>query len=319
MKLLRYGPPGQERPAVLVDGTTAVDVGDALAATFGRADAPFLAYDRSVRLDELADLVARRGPGTREVDLDGVRIGPPLARPGKIVCIGLNYADHARESGAQAPAEPIVFMKAPNAVVGPDDDILIPPGSTKTDWEVELGVVIGRTARYLPDERSAADVIAGYVLANDVSERHYQLERGGQWVKGKSCETFNPLGPWLVTADEVPDPQRLRLTLDLNGQSGAGRHDRRHDLRRPPPGALPEPVHGPRARGPHRHRDPGGGRDGTEAAALPGRRRRARARDRGTGAPAPDRSSGDHALSARGRRPDPRGDRAGARGGCSSR
>ncbi len=219
MKLLRYGPPGQERPAVLVDGTTAVDVGDALAATFGRADAPFLAYDRSVRLDELADLVARRGPGTREVDLDGVRIGPPLARPGKIVCIGLNYADHARESGAQAPAEPIVFMKAPNAVVGPDDDILIPPGSTKTDWEVELGVVIGRTARYLPDERSAADVIAGYVLANDVSERHYQLERGGQWVKGKSCETFNPLGPWLVTADEVPDPQRLRLTLDLNGQT----------------------------------------------------------------------------------------------------
>jgi 2-keto-4-pentenoate hydratase/2-oxohepta-3-ene-1,7-dioic acid hydratase in catechol pathway len=218
VKLLRYGPSGQERPAVLAGGTTAVDVGDALAATFGHADTPFLAHDRSVRLDELADLVARRGPGTREVDLDGVRIGPPLARPGKIVCIGLNYADHARESGATAPAEPIVFMKAPNTVVGPDDDVLVPPGSTKTDWEVELGVVIGRTARYLPDEDAADDVIAGYVVSNDVSERHYQLERGGQWVKGKSCETFNPLGPWLVTADEVPDPQRLRLTLSLNGQ-----------------------------------------------------------------------------------------------------
>src|SRR4051794_10310077 len=181
VKLLRYGPPGQERPAVLVDGGTAVDVGDALAATFGRADAPFLAPDRSVRLEELADLVARRRPGTREVDLHGVRIGPPLARPGKIVCVGLNYADHARESGAAhtpaarareggaaAPAEPIVFMKAPNAVVGPGDDVLVPPGSTKTDWEVELGVLIGRTARYLPDEDAAADAIAGYVVANDV-------------------------------------------------------------------------------------------------------------------------------------------------------
>jgi 2-keto-4-pentenoate hydratase/2-oxohepta-3-ene-1,7-dioic acid hydratase in catechol pathway len=145
------------------------------------------------------------------------RIGPPLARPGKIVCIGLNYRDHAAETGAALPSEPVVFFKAPNTVVGPDDPVLVPRRSTKTDWEIELAVVIGRTARYLDSHDDALACVAGYAIANDVSEREFQLERGGQWDKGKSCETFNPLGPWLVTADEVPDPQALRLRLSVNG------------------------------------------------------------------------------------------------------
>jgi 2-keto-4-pentenoate hydratase/2-oxohepta-3-ene-1,7-dioic acid hydratase in catechol pathway len=145
------------------------------------------------------------------------RLGPPIM-PGKIVCIGLNYRDHAAETGADIPAEPIIFLKAADTVVGPDDDVLIPRGSTKTDWEVELGVVIGRPARYLASPDEAGPCIAGYVLSNDVSEREFQLERGGQWDKGKNCETFNPLGPWILTADEVPDPQALDLRLWVNGE-----------------------------------------------------------------------------------------------------
>jgi 2-keto-4-pentenoate hydratase/2-oxohepta-3-ene-1,7-dioic acid hydratase in catechol pathway len=141
-----------------------------------------------------------------------------LSRIGKIVCIGLNYRDHAAETGAQPPAEPILFLKTPDTVVGPDDEVLVPRGSVKTDWEVELAVVIGREARYLADEAAAAECIAGYAISNDVSEREFQLERGGQWDKGKNCETFNPLGPWLVTADDVPDPQALGLRLWVNGE-----------------------------------------------------------------------------------------------------
>ncbi len=152
------------------------------------------------------------------VDAEGLRIGAPIARPGKIVCIGLNYSDHAAESGAEVPAEPVVFMKAPNTVIGPYDEVLVPRGSVKTDWEVELAVVIGREARYLGGREEAQEVIAGYAISNDVSEREFQLERGGQWDKGKSCETFNPLGPWLVTADEVGDPQNLPLRLWVNGE-----------------------------------------------------------------------------------------------------
>ncbi|OEV09716.1 2-hydroxyhepta-2,4-diene-1,7-dioate isomerase, partial [Streptomyces nanshensis] len=148
---------------------------------------------------------------------EGPRIGPPLARIGKIVCIGLNFHDHARETGAPVPEEPIVFMKAPDTVVGPHDPVLIPRGSRKTDWEVELAVVVGRTARYLETDRAALGCVAGYAVGNDVSERAFQLERGGQWDKGKNCETFNPLGPWLVTADEVPDPQALAMRLWVNG------------------------------------------------------------------------------------------------------
>ncbi|MGI3783341.1 MAG: fumarylacetoacetate hydrolase family protein, partial [Janthinobacterium lividum] len=175
-------------------------------------DAPFLAGDG------VAAVRAALDAGRLEnVDVAGLRVGPPISRPGKIVCIGLNYSDHAAETGAPIPAEPIVFMKDPSTVVGPTDDVLLPPTSVKTDWEVELGVVIGRTARYLPSPEAARDVIAGYVVSHDVSEREYQLERGDQWDKGKSCETFNPLGPDLVTGDEV-DPAALALRLWVNGE-----------------------------------------------------------------------------------------------------
>jgi 2-keto-4-pentenoate hydratase/2-oxohepta-3-ene-1,7-dioic acid hydratase in catechol pathway len=148
---------------------------------------------------------------------DDLRVGPAIARPGKIVCIGLNYRDHAEETGAAIPAEPVMFMKDPSCVVGPFDTVLIPRTSEKTDWEVELGVVIGKTARYLESPEDADAVIAGYILSHDVSERAFQLERGGQWDKGKSCETFNPLGPVFVTADQVGDPQTLGLRLSVNG------------------------------------------------------------------------------------------------------
>jgi 2-keto-4-pentenoate hydratase/2-oxohepta-3-ene-1,7-dioic acid hydratase in catechol pathway len=148
---------------------------------------------------------------------DPERFGPPLRGIGKIVCIGLNYRDHAAETGAEIPTEPIVFMKAADTVVGPTDEVRIPRGSTKTDWEVELAVVIGREARYLADEEEAAACIAGYAVSHDVSERAFQLERGGQWDKGKNCETFNPMGPWILSADEVGDPQDLGLRLWVNG------------------------------------------------------------------------------------------------------
>ena len=153
----------------------------------------------------------------RRRDPEGLRIGPPVVRPGKIVGIGVNYRDHAAETGARIPNEPVIFLKAPNSLNGPDDDIFIPRGSEKTDWEVELGLVIAKRARYLGSPAESRDVIGGYVLSNDVSEREFQRERGGQWTKGKSCETFNPLGPWLVTADEVADPQAIGLRLWVNG------------------------------------------------------------------------------------------------------
>jgi 2,4-didehydro-3-deoxy-L-rhamnonate hydrolase len=210
MKLLRVGPAGSERPAVLHEGVlrdASSVVDDIDGATLSNGG-----------LDRLRTVLSDNPAGLPELPTDGVRIGAPIARPHQILCIGLNYADHAAESGMDIPAEPIVFNKAPNTLVGPNDDVHIPPGSEKTDWEVELGVVIGRRARYLPDEDAARQVIAGYVVVNDVSERAYQLERGGQWVKGKSCETFNPAGPWLVTADEIPDIQQLTLHLDLNDQ-----------------------------------------------------------------------------------------------------
>lgn len=193
----------------------------------GEYDAVLTEQDRVVALPEssadgfdLDDLRARADRAVAESSGDGPGLGdvdlaPPF-RPGKVVCIGLNYADHAAEGGQQAPTEPIVFLKAADTVVGPRDPVLLPPGSAKTDWEVELGVVIGRTAAYLADEQEAADHIGGYVLVNDVSERHFQLERGGQWDKGKNCATFCPLGPWLLTADEVTDPQQIRLGLEVN-------------------------------------------------------------------------------------------------------
>ena len=150
-------------------------------------------------------------------ELGNTRIGSPIARPHQIICIGLNYADHAKESGQDIPAEPILFTKSPNTIIGPNDDVRIPRGSTKTDWEVELGIVIGKRASYLNSEAEAKECIAGWVLVNDVSEREFQIERGGQWMKGKSAETFNPTGPFLATQDEIEDVNNLEMTLDVNG------------------------------------------------------------------------------------------------------
>ncbi|PZF94091.1 fumarylacetoacetate hydrolase family protein [Micromonospora deserti] len=208
MKLLRVGAVGQERPAALDAHGRLVDLSDLVA----EIDGGFLSGDgivaaRAAVASGQLPLVAEALP----------RIGAPIARPGKIVGVGLNYSDHAAETGVEPPTEPILFMKAPNTVVGPNDQVLIPRGSVKTDWEVELAVVIGRTARYLESDRAALACVAGYAVSNDLSEREFQLERGGQWDKGKSCETFNPLGPWLVTPDEVPDPQQLSLRLSVNG------------------------------------------------------------------------------------------------------
>ncbi|AUA13507.1 2-hydroxyhepta-2,4-diene-1,7-dioate isomerase [Streptomyces sp. SID8382] len=211
MKLLRVGPVGAERPALLDQNGTLRD----LSALVPDIDGALLADEAALaRVRE----AAAADDALPAIEDGGVRIGPPLGRIGKIVCIGLNYHGHAAETGAAIPEEPIVFMKAPDTVVGPDDTVLVPRGSVKTDWEIELAIVIGRTARYLDSHEDALASVAGYAIAHDVSERAFQIERGGQWDKGKNCETFNPLGPWLVTADEVPDPQALDLRLWVNGE-----------------------------------------------------------------------------------------------------
>ncbi|MFF1308929.1 fumarylacetoacetate hydrolase family protein [Streptomyces sp. NPDC058307] len=208
MKLLRVGAPGEERPAVRTEEDRLLD----LSSVTSDIDGAFLASDG---VDRARAAVATGS--LPELDPDGVRIGAPVARPGKIVCVGLNYRGHAAETGAAIPARPVVFMKDPGTVVGPYDEVLIPRGSVKTDWEVELAVVIGRRARYLDGPEAARAVITGYAISHDVSEREFQLEHSSQWDLGKSCETFNPLGPWLVTADEVGDPQDLGLHLSING------------------------------------------------------------------------------------------------------
>ncbi|MFI8517203.1 fumarylacetoacetate hydrolase family protein [Streptomyces sp. NPDC085481] len=210
MKLLRVGPAGAERPALLDEDGTLRD----LSALVDDIDGGLLA-DASALDRVRAALSAGVLPA---LDATGLRVGPPVGRIGKVVCIGLNYHGHAAEIGAATPEEPVVFLKAPDTVVGPDDTVLVPRGSVKTDWEVELAIVIGRTARYLETDEQALAHVAGYALAHDVSEREFQIERGGTWDKGKNCETFNPLGPWLVTADEVPDPQDLGLKLWVNGE-----------------------------------------------------------------------------------------------------
>lgn len=210
MRLLRVGPPGEERPGVLVTDTSYVDVSDVVRDY----DAEFFEGGGIERVRSVLD---ERFADGRVRDLAGQRVGAPVARPHQILCIGLNYRDHAAETGQAVPEEPIVFTKSPNTLVGPTDDVVMPRGSTKTDWEVELAVVIGRRCSYLPDREAARAVIAGYAVCNDVSERAFQLERGGQWCKGKSAATFNPMGPWLVTQDEVPDPTALDLWLDVNG------------------------------------------------------------------------------------------------------
>jgi 2-keto-4-pentenoate hydratase/2-oxohepta-3-ene-1,7-dioic acid hydratase in catechol pathway len=206
MKLMRIGEPGRERPAIQVDDQHYLDV----KAEVGDFDEDFFG---SGGLAHLPGLVARLEP----LPFSGERIGAPIARPHQILCIGLNYSDHAAETGQAVPSEPILFTKSPNTLVGPNDDVRLPRGYRKADWEVELGIVIGRRTSYLDSPQDAASVIAGYTVVNDVSERAFQMERGGQWSKGKSAETFNPCGPWLVTPDEVPDVGNLGMWLDVNG------------------------------------------------------------------------------------------------------
>ncbi|TWT39513.1 fumarylacetoacetate hydrolase family protein [Blastopirellula retiformator] len=209
MQLIQFGPLGKEKPGLL----TAAGVRKDLSSVVERYDREFF---QSGGLAKLAE--AARSLDSYPDIAEDVRWGAPIARPGKVICVGLNYADHAKESGMAIPEEPIIFFKGTNTVVGPFDDVLIPRKSEKSDWEVELGVVIGRDARYLDSVEQAAEHIAGYCISNDVSERHFQLERGGQWVKGKSCDTFNPLGPFLATTDEIADVSDLAMTLDVNGE-----------------------------------------------------------------------------------------------------
>lgn len=210
MRFMRVGAPSHEVPVVLDDDGRAFEITEITRDI----DGDFLSADGVERVrDQLASGALPR------LDIDGLRIGAPIARPSVVLCIGMNYAAHAAESGNVAPSVPIMFYKAPNTIVGPDDTVLLPRGSHKTDWEVELGVVIGKRVRYLESPEDALAHVAGYVLSNDVSERYFQMEiSGGQWSKGKSSETFNPLGPWLVTPDEVGDPQALRLNSWVNGE-----------------------------------------------------------------------------------------------------
>jgi 2,4-diketo-3-deoxy-L-fuconate hydrolase len=208
MKLIRFGPHGSERPGVLTGDGRRID-----ASSFTRDYDE--AFFTSGGLDGLRDWSAANARSASGVGGD-VRLGPPIARPSKIVCIGLNFRDHAVESGHEIPREPVIFFKATTSLSGPNDDVMIPRGGCKLDWEVELAIVIGKTARYVAPEQ-AADYIAGYALHNDYSERFFQLERGGQWVKGKSADTFAPIGPFLATRDELPDTGNLNMWLEVNG------------------------------------------------------------------------------------------------------
>jgi 2,4-didehydro-3-deoxy-L-rhamnonate hydrolase len=210
MRLMRIGEAGRERPVVRVDDAHYVDVSD----QFGDFNEAFFG---SGGIERARALVAERTAAGQLTAFAGERIGAPIARPHQIICVGLNYADHAAETGQAIPAEPILFNKAPNTLIGPDDDVRLPRGSVKTDWEVELGVVIGKRASYLETDEEVRAAIAGYTLVNDVSEREFQNERGGQWVKGKSAETFNPAGPWLATQDEIADVNDLSMWLDVSG------------------------------------------------------------------------------------------------------
>ncbi|OPG05535.1 ureidoglycolate lyase [Streptomyces sp. GKU 895] len=210
MYLMRIGAPGAEKPVARIDDDTYVDLSDTVT-DFDEA------FFGSGGIDRVRPVVAARVAAGQVSRFAGERVGAPIARPHQILCIGLNYRDHAAESGMAVPDEPILFTKSPNTLVGPNDDVRIPRGSTKTDWEVELGIVIGRRTSYLDSVDDARDAIAGYVVVNDVSERGFQLERGGQWAKGKSAETFNPAGPWLATADEIDDVLALDMWLDVNG------------------------------------------------------------------------------------------------------
>ena len=209
MKLIRFGPPGAERPGLQLSNGRRID-----ATGFGSDyDEAFFGGDGIARLSAWAKAQAASAPTLP----NDVRLGPPLCRPSKIVCVGLNFRDHAAESGMALPTEPVIFFKATSAIIGPNDDVIIPRGSEKTDWEVELAIVIGARASYV-NESDALSHVAGYVLHNDYSERAFQLERGGQWVKGKSCDTFAPLGPFIATPDEIADVGNLAMWLTVNGE-----------------------------------------------------------------------------------------------------
>jgi 2-keto-4-pentenoate hydratase/2-oxohepta-3-ene-1,7-dioic acid hydratase in catechol pathway len=206
MKLVRFGPAGQEKPGIIDPDGRIRDLSSVVPDIAGDALSPSgLARIRNAAIGSLPVVAA------------GTRIGPCVGKVGNFIAIGLNYADHAAESGMQIPKEPIIFNKAPNCICGPNDDTMVPKDSTKLDYEIELGIVIGSRARYLT-QGEAMDAVAGYCLANDVSEREFQIERFGQWTKGKGCETFGPIGPWLVTKDEIPDPQNLNMQLTVNGE-----------------------------------------------------------------------------------------------------
>jgi len=207
MKLIRFGPEGHEKPGVIVEDGIIKDV----SGWIDDYDQDFFSGDGLETLEYEA-----RSAATESLK-PGTRLGPPINNPSKIVCVGLNYASHAKESGMAIPTEPVLFFKSTTSITGPNDPIIIPKGSEKTDWEVELAVVIGRKASYI-EEKEAMDFVAGYMVHNDVSERTFQLEREGQWVKGKSADSFAPLGPWLVTKDEIDDPQNLDLWLKVNGE-----------------------------------------------------------------------------------------------------
>lgn len=209
MKLIRFGDPGKEKPGICTDQGTWLD-----CRAFGEDwDEGFFGSDGIDRLRKWSAAHQASCPVVNK----STRLGPPVVRPSKIICVGLNYSLHAKESGMEVPAQPVIFMKATSSLAGPNDDIIIPRNSVKTDWEVELAVVIGKKASYV-EESEALKHVAGYVLHNDVSERDFQLNHGGQWVKGKSCDTFAPLGPWVATPDEIPDPHDLQLWLTVNGE-----------------------------------------------------------------------------------------------------
>jgi ureidoglycolate lyase len=227
MKLLRYGPPGQEAPGILDSAGNIRSLAGIVDDIAGSALSPAsLDTLRAVDPESLPQVAGSKEHGARSKNHDSTlhapssqllpRLGPCVGRVGKMMCIGLNYSEHAAETGAAIPAEPILFMKATSAIIGPYDDIVIPRGSAQTDWEVELGVVIGEPAKYVREDE-ALNYVAGYCVSHDVSERTFQKDRGGQWTKGKSCDTFGPLGPWLVTKDEIPDPQNLKLWLEVDG------------------------------------------------------------------------------------------------------
>jgi 2,4-didehydro-3-deoxy-L-rhamnonate hydrolase len=205
MKLIRYGAPGREKPGLVDADGTLRD----LSASIDDIDAQALSRAGLAR-------IAAIDPRTLPEVSGQPRFGTPVAFVSKMICVGMNYAEHAAETGSPPPEQPVIFMKATSAIVGPNDDVVIPRGSVKTDWEVELGVVIGEVTRNVSEE-NALDHVAGYLVVNDVSEREFQFDHGGQWVKGKSCDTFGPLGPWLVTTDEIGDPQNLKLWLEVNG------------------------------------------------------------------------------------------------------